>query len=102
MKQIFQGLIAMQLQTNYKEIFEFRETHIGNPFFSVLNRHFSYKIYFILICSIIGTASQAIKALAYAIEKRRHRKERQYGKNSNQVKMLTSHSTSIVLQTNHL
>lgn len=30
MKQIFQGLIAMQLQTNYKEIFEFRETHIGN------------------------------------------------------------------------
>lgn len=29
MKQIFQGLIAMQLQTNWQEIFEFRETHIG-------------------------------------------------------------------------
>lgn len=29
MKQIFQGLIAMQLQTTWQEIFEFRETHIG-------------------------------------------------------------------------
>ncbi|XP_055302743.1 protein tamozhennic isoform X1 [Sitodiplosis mosellana] len=53
MKQIFQGLIAMQLQTTWQEIFEFRETHIGS-------------------------ASQAIKSMAYAIEKRRQRKERQY------------------------
>ncbi|XP_031618892.1 protein tamozhennic isoform X1 [Contarinia nasturtii] len=53
MKQIFQGLIAMQVQTTWQEIFEFRETHTG-------------------------TASQAIKAMAYTIEKRRHRKDRQY------------------------
>lgn len=33
MKQIFQGLIAMQLQTTWQEIFEFRETHTGNIFF---------------------------------------------------------------------
>lgn len=32
MKQIFQGLIAMQLQTTWQEIFEFRETHTGNIF----------------------------------------------------------------------
>lgn len=29
MKQIFQGLIAMQLHTTWQEIFEFREAHIG-------------------------------------------------------------------------
>lgn len=30
MKQIFQGLVALQLHTSWQEIFEFRETHIGN------------------------------------------------------------------------
>lgn len=29
MKQIFQGLTAMQIQTTWQEIFEFREMHIG-------------------------------------------------------------------------
>lgn len=30
MKQIFQGLIANQVQTTWQEIYEFRETHTGN------------------------------------------------------------------------
>lgn len=29
MKQIFQGLIANQIQTTWQEIYEFRETHSG-------------------------------------------------------------------------
>lgn len=29
MKQIFQGLVALQLHTTWQEIYEFRETHIG-------------------------------------------------------------------------
>lgn len=29
MKQIFQGLVAMQMQTTWQEIYEFRETHVG-------------------------------------------------------------------------
>lgn len=36
MKQIFQGLIAMQLQTDYKEIYEFRATHTSMEILSSL------------------------------------------------------------------
>lgn len=99
MKQIFQGLIAMQLQTTWQEIFEFRETHTGNIFFNSFNNnknkksgykksfkhfiwmHFTGDLMKIIVFFKIylGTVSQAIKAMAYTIEKRRHRKEKQYG-----------------------
>lgn len=79
MKEIFQGLIAMQLQTTWQEIYEFRETHTGKIYLFLLillNQLDKINFY------ITGNVVQAIKAMAYAIERRRHRKEKQYGKYS--------------------
>lgn len=79
MKQIFQGLIANQVQTTWQEIYEFRETHTGKLIRLLFgNIHHSY--YLLNFFLFTGTASQAIKSMLYAIEKRRQRKEKQYGK----------------------
>lgn len=51
MKQIFLGLTASELSCSWQDIFNFRETHIGG-------------------------ASQAIRAMTYAIHERRYKKEK--------------------------
>lgn len=45
-----------------------------------------------------GTATQAIKSMAFSIGKRRHRIERQYGMDfAKKITNLTSHITSLIV-----
>lgn len=63
MKEIFQGLIAMQLQTTWQEIFEFRETHIGNlsafPLTGLLFLSILICLFFSLHCRKRGTSNKS-------------------------------------------
>lgn len=71
MKQIFQGLTTMRLQTTWQEIYKFRETHIGLWRANMISWRKEWLKFFF----IAGTVPQAIAAMASAIYERNQRQK---------------------------